>query len=86
MNSLKTYVISSDILLGKINLDLIHNELESSDTINNFTGVSKVNDSLLIYGDSFSNESECDSIISSHDSVPLIEYKKITKNSSRMVR
>ncbi len=80
---LKTYNISDDILSGLLDIDRIREELEDSNSINNFEGPVRVGESIKIYGESFLDETACDAIVTNHSGIPyteIISPSNITAN------
>lgn len=76
MGKLKSYIISSDVLLGLIDLDILHSEVSLSNTVSGFIGFSMLGDSLVLEGESFIDEVACDLLINNHDPLPLSVHKK----------
>ncbi len=75
--SLKTYTISTDITAGEVDVKKLSKEISDSGHVTGFDGLHKTGDTLNLMGDSFSNESACDTIVQDHVMVSLLEYKAL---------
>ena len=79
--SLKTYSISGDIAAGTLSSGKLDQEIAASGSVNSFAGVSREGDSFHILGDTFSDETALDTLVSNHVAISLDDYKAI-KNSA----
>ena len=62
-------------VIESVNLGKIHQELEQSNYIDGFIGVSLNGTELTVYGDSFNDENGVDAIVDNHLSLTIESYK-----------
>jgi hypothetical protein len=74
MSELKRYNISTYLTLG-VSVCKLHTEIDDASCVTNFGGVSSDGTEVIIYGDSFINETTLDTTITNHDPFDLEQYK-----------
>lgn len=77
MSTLKTYNLT-DILEGIINVTKLNEEIEASSCISGFKNVThnQKNDSIVIHGESITDETQLDQLIQNHKAKDLTDWKR----------